>query len=251
MGTVVTFDIRGVDATRRSAVYRSLAEARRILHRADAVFSTWKPESPMNRLRRDDVDISDVPPEIREVLALCLEAKQSTGGWFDPWALPGGLDPTGLVKGWAATRARRVIEEAGGAGVMVNAGGDITVSGRPDGDDMRRWQVAVRDPWAPMRMIALAEVTGAVATSGTYERGAHVIDPFTGGPAAGVIAATVTGPDLAMADAFATALVAGGDEAVPWAAAAEGYEALMIRSDCSAVVTDGFPLRGATLGACA
>ena len=27
-----------------------------------------------------------------------------SGGWFDPWAMPGGVDPTGLVKGWAVDR---------------------------------------------------------------------------------------------------------------------------------------------------
>ena len=29
------------------------------------------------------------------------QARDASGGWFDPWAMPGGYDPTGLVKGWA------------------------------------------------------------------------------------------------------------------------------------------------------
>ena len=31
-------------------------------------------------------------------------SRELTGGAFDPWALPGGVDPAGLVKGWAADR---------------------------------------------------------------------------------------------------------------------------------------------------
>jgi hypothetical protein len=31
----------------------------------------------------------------------CEAAREASDGWFDPWAMPGGYDPTGLVKGWA------------------------------------------------------------------------------------------------------------------------------------------------------
>jgi thiamine biosynthesis lipoprotein len=53
---------------------------------------------------------------------------------------------------------------------------------------------------------------GAVATSGLYERGLHVVDPRQRRPATDLAAATVIGPDLAMADAYATTAVAMGAE---------------------------------------
>ena len=54
---------------------------------------------------------------------------------------------------------------------------------------------------------------GAVATSGAYERGAHIVDPHTGRPPRGVLSVTVVGPDLATADAYATAAFAMGERA--------------------------------------
>ena len=82
---------------------RRRAEAR--LRWVDDVFSTWKPESPVSRLRRGEIGLGDAPPEVAEVLELCRRAREASDGWFDPWAMPGGVDPTGLVKGWAVERA--------------------------------------------------------------------------------------------------------------------------------------------------
>ena len=53
---------------------------------------------------------------------------------------------------------------------------------------------------------------GAIATSGTYERGAHIRDPHTGLIALGARSATVYGPDGGLADALATAMVVAGRE---------------------------------------
>ena len=52
---------------------------------------------------------------------------------------------------------------------------------------------------------------GAIATSGTYERGAHITDPYTGLIAIGAQSATVIGPDGGITDAMATALMVTGD----------------------------------------
>jgi FAD:protein FMN transferase len=70
-----------------------------------------------------------------------------------------------------------------------------------------------------------------VATSGCYERGAHLVDPRTGRPASPAASATVTGPSLALADALATGVAVGGDEALPAVAGLAGYAAYLIRPD--------------------
>ena len=52
------------------------------------------------------------------------------------------------------------------------------------------------------------EITdGAIATSGTYERGAHFNDPETGMIAIGAASAIVTGPSGWLCDGLATALM--------------------------------------------
>jgi hypothetical protein len=56
-------------------------------------------------------------------------ARDLSGGWFDPWAVPGGFDPSGYVKGWAAQNALAAFRSNGICGVLVNAAGDIASSG--------------------------------------------------------------------------------------------------------------------------
>ena len=244
MGTVVTFDLRGPHAHTAGA-RRALRRGCLSLQRADAVFSIWKPESPVSRLRRGDIGLDEAPPEVAEVLDLCRRLRHHSGGWFDPWALPGGVDPTGVVKGWAAARALGHVEAAGLDAAMVNAGGDIAVCGRPEPGRTqpgRPWRVALRHPDDARLCLGVVPVAGALATSGTYERGAHVIDPRLGRPGAGAVSATVVGPDLAWADALATGLVAAGAAGLGPIEALAGYEALVVRADGTLVATGGFEM---------
>ncbi len=225
MGTVVSFDLRlGRLSERegRSALQAACAR----LHHLDAVFSTHRPQSPMSRLRRGEIELETAPEEIAEVLELCADARRLSGGWFDPWAMPGGVDPTGLVKGWAAERALDELRGAGVRAAMVNAAGDVATFGEPDRG--RPWRMGIADPFGPERIAWAVDVAGAVATSGTYERGAHVLDPRTAAPATGVASATVTGPDLGVADALATGLLAGGQPVFDRVVSLRDYAALYL-----------------------
>ena len=245
MGTVASFLVHPGE-TPPDALRAGLARACALLHEVDRVFSTWKADSPVSRLRRGEAALADLPPQVAEVLALCETARDSSGGWFDPWAMPGGVDPTGLVKGWAVQRAADLLAGIPVAGVMVNAGGDLAVrgapppfAGEPPGEPV--WRVGIRHPWRPDALACVVEARGAVATSGTYERGAHLVDPRTALPLCRVASATVSGPDLALADAYATALAVGGDEALADARWRGDYEAYLIRPDGSELRTKGFP----------
>lgn len=226
MGTVVSFVIDPGPLGRR-AMGVALAEACGELHRADEVFSTWKPDSPMSRLRRGEVELEDLPAVVATVLAACARARDDTGGCFDPWALPGGVDPSGYVKGWAAGQARDVLRRAGARGALVNAGGDIATHGGPGPG--RRWRVGIRHPWRADALACVIEVDGAVATSGSYERGAHLHDPRSGRPSLALASATVVGPDPGLVDAYATALAVGGTRcSLP---TGDGYGAYLIGTD--------------------
>ena len=242
MGTVVSIDVRprGLPMVQtRSAVARACA----VLHRADDVFSLFRHDTPLARLRRGEIEVADCPPEVSEVIALCEQAKPASHGWFDPWKLPGGFDPTGLVKGWAAREAARVLQEAGVGAGMVNAAGDIATFGLPW--PRAAWRVGVRSPDRPELLTCVIELRGgAVATSGLYERGAHIWDVVGGGPATGVASATVCGPDLALADAFATGVVAAGVAGLE-AVATAGYEALLLLDGGESISTPGFPVPAA------
>ncbi len=236
MGTVFSLTVVPGDLPPARAL-PVLGAACATLHRADAIFSTWDRQSPVSRFRRGEAALAQLPAEVSEVLAECQAAKQASGGWFDPWAMPGGVDPTGLVKGWAVDRALALLRGAGLAGAMVNGGGDLAVFGSPAPGE--QWRVGIRHPWSSEALACIIEVEAAVATSGNYERGAHLIDPATGQPTTRAASATVTGPSLAMADALATAVAVGGDEALALVDAVDGYAAYLIRPDGSEVSTAG------------
>jgi FAD:protein FMN transferase len=242
MGTVVVIDVYADD--RPATLPVKVVEANAALHRADSIFSTWRPDSPISRLRRGEITVGQLPPEATEVLRLCAAARDLSQGWFDPWAMPGGVDPTGYVKGWAAQQALNALWSEGISGALVNAAGDVASAGGMG--PAVPFRIGIASPFAPRELATIIELTGAVATSGCYERGQHLIDPFSGRPAAGAASATVTGPDLGLADALATALAVAGDWGLAWIDPIAGYEAFVIDHDDGRRWTDGFPFAAAT-----
>ena len=241
MGTVASLAIREATAATTTETGQAAARALAVLHHVDRVFSTWDPDSPVSRLRRGEIELDAAPPEVAWVLELCRRARAASGGWFDPWRLPGGVDPTGLVKGWAAELALAELRRGGG-GAMVDAGGDIAVFGEPEPG--QPWRIGIRHPLAADRLLTVVTLGGhdrAVATSGNYERGPHVLDPSAGEPAQTLLAATVVGPDLAFVDALATGLLASGGKALARIAGLRGYSALIVDHDGTVHTTLGFP----------
>jgi thiamine biosynthesis lipoprotein len=106
------------------------------------------------------------------------------------------------------------------------------------------WRVGIRHPWQADKLSwVLALSDGAVATSGTYERGEHVVNPRTGRPARGLRSVTVVGPDLALADAYATAALAMGEPGIAWLAklGTSGYESAAVTDDGRAFSSAGLP----------
>ena len=196
----------------------------------DATFSTYRAGSEISRLDCGELARRDAHPLVREVLARCDALREETGGFFDARA-GGRLDPSGLVKGWAVDRAAALV---GSDRFLIDAGGDVVLRGGP-------WRVGVRHPHRRRRLAAVITLSdAAVATSGTYERGAHIVDPRTGRPAAGALSVTVVGPDLATADAFATAAFAMGAAGPGWTAGLEGFEAMTILRGDRVLSTPGF-----------
>jgi thiamine biosynthesis lipoprotein len=240
MGTVVSFSVREAGRTTETAAALERAKAK--LAWVDDVFSTYKPESPVSRLRRGEIELDAAPQEVAEVLELCRRARDVSDGWFDPWRLPGGVDPTGLVKGWAAERALDEFKNAGVPAAMVNAGGDITAYGRPETG--QPWRIGIRHPLAKDRLLLMVELDGpgAIATSGAYERGQHICDPTTGEPCGGLLSATVIGLDLAFADALATALFVSSGKLLEHISRLAGYHGVIVASDGVVRASRGLPV---------
>jgi len=80
----------------------------------------------------------------------------------------------------------------------------------------------------------------AVATSALYERGEHIVDPRTDEPSTGLASATVVGPDLALADGYATAVFIMGHDGLRWIEEHPGYDAYIITNGGQTAWTPGF-----------
>lgn len=244
MGTVVSFAVLPGPGGLPTAA-RAVAEAGALLQEVDRRYSLWRPQSPLSRFRRGAASLDQLPDEVAAELAaileLCLVARRASGGWFDPWAAPGGVDPTGLVKGWAVEQALAPLVAAPVAAAVVNAGGDAVVfGGDPEAAGVR---FGVAHPWRPDGLACVVRVQRAIATSGSGARGAHFFDPLSGARTRGAVAqATVVGSSLALADALATALVVGGLAAFEHAARfGSGTQAYLIGFDGRERWTPGFP----------
>jgi thiamine biosynthesis lipoprotein len=235
MGMPVAVEIRDPDAG-AEAVARAFAWLRWV----DATFTTYDPASEIARLGRGELALRDAHPLVRAVLGRCEALRRRTAGYFDVRAVPGAtLDPSGLVKGWAVQRAGRLLVAAGARHVCVDAGGDLFLRG--GSAPGVPWRVGIRHPRERGRLAAVLAVTdGAVATSGAYERGAHILDPHTGCPPAGVESVTVVGPALATADAYATAAFAMGRDGPTWTARLAPYEAMTVLDGDRVLSTPGF-----------
>jgi FAD:protein FMN transferase len=238
MGTTVSVDIQPplVPSEVLDAVFGQL-------HDIDARFSTYKPDSEISRLMRGELREEDASLDVRHVLAACDHLAIVTDGAFDARGHrpDGRLDPSGYVKGWAVEEAAWRLDTAGARNYWINAGGDIVARGHAEPG--RPWRVGIRHPDRADRLAAVLAVSDrAVATSGAYERGGHIIDPRSGRPANGLRSVTVVGPGLAFTDAYATAVYAMGLEGLGWLAAHEGgaaYAAYAITDDERAVWTEG------------
>ncbi|MFF1321244.1 MULTISPECIES: FAD:protein FMN transferase [Streptomyces] len=244
MGTVVSFDVRGGHS---DAVQSALEEAVAGLHRVDEVFSTYRDDSQICRLARGELTIDECDPEVTEVLDLGAEAERLSEGWFST-TYEGRFDPTGIVKGWSVERAaRRLADVPGVTGVSVNGGGDVQLLGAPG--PQRPWRVGVSDPLRPGGLAAVISAAGlnelAVATSGTAERGAHIVDPRTGRSAVtDLVAVTVVAPRLTWADCWATAAFAmGSREGLTWLESLPDVEALLITAGDEVRCTGGLAAR--------
>jgi thiamine biosynthesis lipoprotein len=208
------------------------------LRSVDDTFSPYRAGSQISRLDRGTLAPEAAHPLVREVLASCEAHRLATAGFFDVHAT-GRLDPSGFVKGWAVDRAGTILQRAGARRFCVNAGGDVLV--RRGGPGEPPWRVGIQHPHQRHRLACVVELSdGAVATSGAYERGLHVMDPHARRPPRGVVSVTVIGSELGTADAYATAAFAMGQRGPAWTASLPGFHAMTILENDRLLSTPGF-----------
>lgn len=186
-----------------------MPDLERFLAHVDHVFSPFRENSSVCRARRGDWSALLNDPDFAEVYALCQQAQQYTDGTFNPMHA-GVYDPTGLVKGWAIQRAHErfllpLIRSSQCEAAAFGGGGDIQAA-VSSGSDFA-WRIGVQDPFdrhATLRTVTLRN--GAIATSGTMQRGEHITRSNHT-----LVQATVVADHLVFADVWATAAINVGE----------------------------------------
>lgn len=234
MGFPVSLDLR--DRMPEAELTAAAEAAFASLERAELVFSPFRADSELSRFGRGELALDSASPELGAVLALAEGFRAASGGVFDVRRGPAGariLDANGIVKGWAAERAAGVLESAGLARFCLNAGGDVVVRGAPEpGDAASRWQIGVASPWSARTVVGVVALGGtpgaprAIASSGLYARGAHIVDgrvdAASAPPSFDYAGVSVLHAGLTTADVLATTVFAMGRGGPEWAAAAYG-----------------------------
>ncbi|MDE2312289.1 MAG: FAD:protein FMN transferase [Patescibacteria group bacterium] len=206
----------------------------------DERFSTYKPQSEISRINREEISASQFSKEMKEVLALSEQTKQETGGYFDIRKPDGALDPSGLVKGWAINNAALLLQKQGYKNFFIDAGGDMQTLGQ--NEQGQPWRVGIRNPFNTSQIIKALRLSGqGIATSGSYERSAHIYNPKRpDDPLDEIVSLTVIGPDVYQADRFATAAFAMGPTGIEFIEKQKNLEGYMINRHGLATQTSGF-----------
>jgi FAD:protein FMN transferase len=234
MGMPITVDIIAPQADELREQVFQYFEA------VDLNFSPYIDASEVCRINRGEVAARDVSNAMAEVLALAEDTRVASDGYFNVLRPQGGIDPSGIVKGWAIGKAAAMIAAAGAQNYFVEAGGDIQAKGLSA--DGSVWRVGVRSPFDSNEIIKVLQLADAgVATSGAYVRGAHIYNPHEPSTElSDIVSMTVVAKSVVDADRFATAAFAMGRDGIYFIEALEGIEAYAVDAEGIATQTTGF-----------
>ncbi|MGH3389222.1 MAG: FAD:protein FMN transferase [Actinomadura sp.] len=184
MGTSIDLDIR--DPFPYHELTALADEVFGWFRRVDVLFSTRRAESQISLLDQGILRPIQADLLVREVLHTCALLHRRTHGYFDIH-VTGRLDPSQFVTGWALQRASATLTEAGATNHRLRAGGSLYTAGR-------------RRPLAASTLTNLN----------------RIYDPVARCSASGLTSVTITGPNLGITNAYATAAFAMGPAALDW-----------------------------------
>jgi thiamine biosynthesis lipoprotein len=157
----------------------------------------------------------------------------------------------GIGKGYAADKAKALLQKKGVQSGIVNASGDLDAWGtQPDGKD---WVVAIVNPLNKEKVFSWMPVNNnAVVTSGNYEKYvrfnnvlySHIIDPRTGYPSTGILSASVFTKTAELADALATSIfVMGVETGLDFVNQLNGVECIIVDANNKVITSNNITLK--------
>lgn len=226
----------------------------------DQRFSPYRTDSEVTHFGRGEIDEVDLSQDMRIILDLSAKLHATTGGVFDIYATAkkppacelqqGGsqharpLDPSGVVKGWAIEQCADILRDNGLQNFVVNIGGDVYANGYESPE--KRWRVGLQHPVLRDKIMDVLHISDtAVATSGLYERGEHIVganDDIT----RELLSVTVVGADVTLADAYATSVFAMGMRGLDWFSTLNEFELFAVNAQQEVFTTQGIAKYRAT-----
>lgn len=153
-----------------------------------------------------------------------------------------------IGKGYAADKARELLENKGVKAGIINASGDLTTWGKQENG--KYWSIGITNPFDTNDFIGIYKLyRWAVTTSGNYEkfveidgiRYSHIINPKTGWPTAGLCSVSVFGPSAETANGLSTSImVLGEDLGLKLLKNFPNYSALLISDKGKVIKSDNF-----------
>ena len=212
-------------ASREAAAVAAVAAAQHAFDALNERFSLYRESSEISQIARGELLLSASSERMREAYAESLLWREATNGAFTPHRPDGVLDLSGTIKAVAIAETAAAIQACGFESFSINAGGDILTHGIPD-DSLSAdesgaagtgrahgWVTGIVDPQNRDELLSVITLTpelGAMATSGSAERGDHIW--ARPGATNEFLQATVIAADIVTADVCATAIIAGGQE---------------------------------------
>ncbi len=235
MGMPIIIEINDVNATPGDfdAVFS-------YFQKVDARFSTYKKDSEIMKVNRQEINRENVSTEMKDIFTLAQETKEKTKGYFDIQNKDGFIDPSGIVKGWAIHKASKLLLQRGFKNFYIEAGGDIATYGQNSRG--QKWVVGIRSPFNTDEIIKTVKISNlGIATSGNYIRGAHIYNPHSANSELKeVVSVTVIGPNILEADRFATAAFAMGRHGIYFIDSLDGFEGYAVDASGRATYTKNF-----------
>ncbi len=240
MGMPITIQVS--DIGKEFLVKKAIQSAFDYFRYVDETFSTYKKSSEITKINNGLLVPASWSDDMKTIFTLAEETKQATNGYFNITIPEGGIDPSGIVKGWSIHKAAELLVHAGVDNFCIDAGGDIEVRGEKNKDEP--WIIGIRNPFDTEKIVKTVSLRDkGIATSGTYIRGDHIYNPHTKERKTDELASiTVIASDVYEADRFATAAFAMGKKGILFLEQKEGLEGYMITYDGIATMTSGFPL---------
>jgi FAD:protein FMN transferase len=235
LGTSLDLTVTGASPTMAQAAEQA---SLRTVERLRAVLSTYDPSSEISR--KGIYGSHPRSADLEAIIAAYRHWGARTGGIIRP-VVRGATNVDALGKAYIIAAAAAAARDAAphASGLLLDIGGDMVALGPFD------WPLGIADPRnpfdnsPPLTRIEISNV--AVATSGSYARGHHILDPRTGASANGAAAASVVAPDCVTANALSTALcVLAPEEGLKLVSQIEGASALIVDHDGNISRSPGF-----------